>query len=95
MKSVSGERLMRTVTELAKWEKLSGSPEESESFRYIQQRADFEPLTETVIIAVAPGHCPADPTDYPFRRLRQGVRLKPLGLTIGRMPAALNAQPAT
>lgn len=46
-------------------------------------RADFEPMAEAVIIALAPGHCPADPTDYPFRRLRRNVRLKPLGRTFG------------
>ncbi|TDR84569.1 M81 family metallopeptidase [Enterovirga rhinocerotis] len=42
-------------------------------------RAEFEPLAEAVIVALAPGYYRADPTTYPFRRLRRGVRLKPMG----------------
>ena len=42
-------------------------------------RAEFEPLAEAVIVVLAPGGYLADPTAYPFRRLRPGVRLKPLG----------------
>lgn len=44
-------------------------------------RAEFEPIAEAVLVALAPGHYLADPSDYPFRRLRPGVRLKPLGRT--------------
>lgn len=42
-------------------------------------RGEFEPLAEEVIVVLAPGYYLADPTAYPFRRLRKGVRLKPLG----------------
>jgi microcystin degradation protein MlrC len=42
-------------------------------------RAEFEPIAEEVIVVLAPGYYRADPTVYPFRRLRAGVRLKPLG----------------
>jgi microcystin degradation protein MlrC len=42
-------------------------------------RADFEPLAETVLVIKAPGGCPADPTDLPYRRLKAGVRLGPMG----------------
>jgi microcystin degradation protein MlrC len=42
-------------------------------------RAEFEPIAEEVIVVLAPGYYGADPSDYPFRRLRAGVRLKPLG----------------
>jgi microcystin degradation protein MlrC len=44
-------------------------------------RAEFEPIAEEVIVVLAPGYYLADPTLYPYRRLRAGVRLKPLGLT--------------
>ena len=42
-------------------------------------RAEFEPIAEEVIVVLAPGYYLADPTLYPFARLRPGVRLKPLG----------------
>ena len=42
-------------------------------------RAEFEPLAEHIIVVLAPGYYLADPTDYPFQTLREGVRLKPLG----------------
>jgi microcystin degradation protein MlrC len=42
-------------------------------------RAEFEPLAEEVIVVLAPGYYLADPTAYPFKKLREGVRLKPLG----------------
>jgi microcystin degradation protein MlrC len=42
-------------------------------------RGEFEPMAEAVIVVLAPGYYLADPTAYPFRRLRGGVRLKPNG----------------
>jgi len=42
-------------------------------------RADFQPIAEAVLVAKAPGPLLADPADYPWRRLRKGLRLKPLG----------------
>jgi microcystin degradation protein MlrC len=42
-------------------------------------RAEFEPLAEEVIVVLAPGYYLADPARYPYRRLRTGVRLRPLG----------------
>lgn len=42
-------------------------------------RAEFEPIAEEIIVVLAPGYYLADPALYPFRRLRAGVRLKPLG----------------
>jgi microcystin degradation protein MlrC len=42
-------------------------------------RADFQPIAETVLVAVAPGGHIVDPTQYAYRRLRAGVRLYPLG----------------
>ncbi|HEU0061595.1 MAG TPA: MlrC C-terminal domain-containing protein, partial [Hyphomicrobiaceae bacterium] len=42
-------------------------------------RAEFEPLAEKVIVVIAPGGYLADPAHYPYRRLRPGVRLRPLG----------------
>jgi microcystin degradation protein MlrC len=42
-------------------------------------RADFQPIAEDVLVAVAPGGHVVDPTKYPYTRLRRGVRLFPLG----------------
>jgi microcystin degradation protein MlrC len=42
-------------------------------------RAEFEPIAEKVIVVIAPGGYLADPAGYPFKRLRPGVRLRPLG----------------
>jgi len=42
-------------------------------------RAEFEPIAEKVIVVLAPGGYLADPAQYPYRRLREGVRLRPLG----------------
>jgi microcystin degradation protein MlrC len=42
-------------------------------------RAEFAPLAEEIIVVLAPGRYLADPSAYPFRRLRPGVRLRPLG----------------
>jgi microcystin degradation protein MlrC len=42
-------------------------------------RAEFETIAEKVIVVIAPGGYLADPAAYPFRRLRTGVRLRPLG----------------
>jgi microcystin degradation protein MlrC len=42
-------------------------------------RAEFEPMAEKVIVVIAPGGYLADPARYPYRRLRPGVRLRPLG----------------
>jgi microcystin degradation protein MlrC len=42
-------------------------------------RAQFEPIAAKVIVVLAPGGYLADPALYPYRRLRRGVRLRPLG----------------
>ena len=42
-------------------------------------RADFGPLSEDILVVLAPGGHWSDPTMYPYRKLRAGVRLYPLG----------------
>ena len=42
-------------------------------------RADFEPIAREVLVVVAPGPAKADPTMFSWRRLRPGLRLRPLG----------------
>jgi microcystin degradation protein MlrC len=42
-------------------------------------RAEFEAMAEKVIVVIAPGGYLADPAQYPYRRLRPGIRLRPLG----------------
>jgi microcystin degradation protein MlrC len=42
-------------------------------------RADFEPMAEKVLVAVAPGAHIVDARLYPYQHLRAGVRLEPLG----------------
>jgi len=42
-------------------------------------RADFQPIAEAILIAVAPGAHVVDSTTYPYTHLRPGVRLAPMG----------------
>lgn len=42
-------------------------------------RADFQPLAEDVLVAIAPGGHVVDATRYDYKRLRPNVRLHPLG----------------
>lgn len=42
-------------------------------------RNDFEAIASEVLIVKSPGPCTLDPADLPWRRLRPGVRLGPLG----------------
>ena len=42
-------------------------------------RADFEPIAREVLVVAAPGPAKADPTMFTWKRLRPGLRLKPLG----------------
>ena len=46
-------------------------------------RADFQPMAEAVLVAKAPGPLLADPADYPWTRLRKGLRLRPSGPAFG------------
>ena len=46
-------------------------------------RADFQPIAQEVLVAVAPGGHIVDPTKYAYKRLRRGVRLYPLGPELG------------
>ena len=42
-------------------------------------RADFQPIAKEVLVVRAPGPALADPADFPWTRLRHGMRLGPLG----------------
>jgi microcystin degradation protein MlrC len=42
-------------------------------------RADFDPIASETLVAVAPGAHIVDPRAYPFKHLRAGVRLLPMG----------------
>jgi microcystin degradation protein MlrC len=44
-------------------------------------RADFQPIARDVIVVRSPGPALADPADFPWTRLRPGLRLRPLGPT--------------
>lgn len=44
-------------------------------------RADFEPIAEDVLVVESPGAMIVDPVKLPFKRLRPGVRMRPLGPT--------------
>ena len=46
-------------------------------------RADFEPVAAAVLVAKAPGLMMADPADLPWRNLRPGIRIAPLGPAFG------------
>ena len=40
-------------------------------------RADFQPMSEVVLVVAAPGPVVADPATLPFTSLRPGLRLRP------------------
>ncbi|MCL4762905.1 MAG: MlrC C-terminal domain-containing protein, partial [Burkholderiales bacterium] len=42
-------------------------------------RGDFEPIAQQVLVVESPGTMIVDPSKLPFRRLRAGVRMRPLG----------------
>jgi len=42
-------------------------------------RADFEPIAKEVLVAKSPGPALADPAEFPWKKLRKGMRLRPLG----------------
>lgn len=46
-------------------------------------RADFEPIAEVILVATAPGAMPLCPSVLPWKHLRQGIRLRPLGPEFG------------
>jgi len=42
-------------------------------------RADFQPIAREVLVAKAPGPALADPVEFPWKKLRPGLRMRPLG----------------
>ncbi len=42
-------------------------------------RADFAPIAETILVCKAPGPMLADPSDFPWKRLANGIRVRPGG----------------
>ena len=42
-------------------------------------RADFEPIASEVLVVKSPGPALADPAEFQWKKLRKGVRLRPLG----------------
>jgi microcystin degradation protein MlrC len=42
-------------------------------------RADFQPIAEAVLCVLSPGAHISDPAELPYRNLRRGIRLNPLG----------------
>jgi microcystin degradation protein MlrC len=46
-------------------------------------RADFEPIAETILVCAAPGPMPVDPAALPWKRLRPGLRMSPMGPPFG------------
>lgn len=42
-------------------------------------RADFQPIAAEVLVAVSPGPNLADPSQFPYKKLRTGIRLSPNG----------------
>jgi microcystin degradation protein MlrC len=46
-------------------------------------RADFQPIAREVLVVRSPGPALADPADFPWTRLRPGLRLRPLGPAFG------------
>ena len=46
-------------------------------------RADFQPIAREVLVVRSPGPALADPVAFPWKRLRRGLRMRPLGPVFG------------
>jgi microcystin degradation protein MlrC len=46
-------------------------------------RADFQPIAREVLVVRSPGPALADPSEFAWRRLRKGLRMRPLGPAFG------------
>jgi microcystin degradation protein MlrC len=46
-------------------------------------RADFQPIAREVLVVRSPGPALADPADFPWTKLRRGLRLRPMGPAFG------------
>ncbi|WP_421998807.1 M81 family metallopeptidase [Reyranella sp.] len=42
-------------------------------------RADFQPIAETILVVRSPGAHITDPEEMPYKHLRKGIRLNPMG----------------
>src|SRR5215813_11367669 len=42
-------------------------------------RADFQPIAETILTVQSPGAHITDPVEMPYRHLRKGIKLRPMG----------------
>ena len=42
-------------------------------------RADFQPIAETILVVQSPGAHITDPVEMPYKHLRKGMRLRPMG----------------
>jgi microcystin degradation protein MlrC len=49
------------------------------ALKSVHFRAHFQPIAETILCVQSPGAHITDPTELPYRHLRPGIRLRPLG----------------
>ena len=42
-------------------------------------RADFQPIAETILVVQSPGAHITDPVEMPYKHLRKGIKLSPMG----------------
>ena len=42
-------------------------------------RADFQPIAETILVVQSPGAHISEPMEMPYKQLRKGIKLKPMG----------------
>jgi microcystin degradation protein MlrC len=50
-------------------------------------RADFQPIAETILVVQSPGAHITDPVEMPYKHLRKGIRLRPMGPAWSGKPA--------
>jgi len=50
-------------------------------------RADFQPIAETILVVQSPGAHITDPVEMPYKHLRKGMRLRPMGPVWSGKPA--------
>jgi microcystin degradation protein MlrC len=50
-------------------------------------RADFQPIAETILVVQSPGAHITDPVEMPYKHLRKGMKLRPMGPRWNGAPA--------
>ena len=76
----STQSVAQTVPAIARWVGIEPTQQALlVNKSSVHFRADFAPIAEEILVCRAPGPMLADTSDFPWKRLAPGIRLKPRG----------------